>query len=101
MSQFHYEKCVKDYEVDYYNDLTQKEKEDLSKKLGISIQHIEHCFFKTHTGWSCRVSGMRFNITRTDWYPIIKKHLDKEFLKFARKEKLKQINGVYCNNNIL
>jgi len=94
MAQFYYEEYVQNYEVDYHNELTIDEKDKLSKKLGISVEYISHCFFKTYDGWSYRISGMTYNIKGEDWYPIIKEHLDKEFLKFMRKEKLKQIDGI-------
>lgn len=94
MIQFKYERYVRNYEIDYYNGLTQKEKEKLSKNLGITIEDISHNFYKTYNGWSYRISGMTFDIKDLYWYPIMKKHLDKEFNIFMRKEKLKKLNSI-------
>jgi len=91
MVQFYYEKYVNNYEIDYY-DLTNEEKIELSHKLGLSVEHVAHCFYKSGDEWNEKRSGMTLNIKYSDWYPIIKKHLNKEFNKFIRKEKLKQLN---------
>jgi len=96
MAQFKYDDYVRNYEIDYFNDLTANETILLSKKLRISEQHIKKCFFKSGGEWCCIVGGMTFNIKDCDWYPIMKKHLDKEFERFIRKEKLKQIDDRYC-----
>ncbi len=101
MVQFYYNKYVNNYEIDYSNDLTKEEKIELSNKLRIPVEYIAKCFYKSGNDWSFRLSGMTFNIKNSNWYPKIKKHLDKEFEKFMRKEKIKQINGMYRNNNIL
>ena len=92
-AKFHWDDYVKNYEIDYHNDLSLDEKINLSKKLDISIEHVDYCFYKNGNEWNSRISGMTFNIKNSTWYPIMKEHLDKEFLKFTREEKLKQIDG--------
>lgn len=92
MAQFKYDTYIRNYEIDYFNDLSIGEKLDLSKKLGISEQHMKRCFFRSGNEWGCIVGGMTFNIKDCDWYPIMKRHLDKEFNIFIRKQKLKKIN---------
>jgi len=92
-AKFYWEDFVNNWEIDYYNDLTEEEQEYLSNKLKLNVKHIKHCFYKENNDWCSRIGGMTFNIKDSHWYLIIKKHLDKELTNFIRKEKLKQIDG--------
>lgn len=87
MANFYYERYVHNYEIDFYNDGTKKEKDFLNKN-NIDIG----CYYRDGIKWSKRMSGMTFNIKHSSYYTILKKYLDSRFNIFIRKEKLKNLN---------
>lgn len=93
MAKFEWEDYVHGYEIDFYNGLTESENKKLKKKLGMSYSTFLGTYFKEGNEWYQRSSGMIFNLKQTEYYPKLKEYLDKEFEKFIRKEKLKEING--------
>ena len=87
MADFYFEKYIHNYEIDFYNYHTKKEKQffdDNNIELG--------CYYKDDNEWSSRISGMCFNITKSRYYPKLKKYLNHRFIIFTRKLKLEKLN---------
>jgi hypothetical protein len=92
MAEFYWEDYVHNYEIDYYNDLTDDEKSIIMKKIGLPEYEHLGCYYKDYSGWNRRISGNTYYIKDMPWYAKLKDHLDKEFLAFMRKQKINKIN---------
>lgn len=89
MANFHWEKYVNNWEINF-NGLTEEENESLRKKLGMGREFLG-TYYKDGDEWCMRSSGMCFNLTETSYYPKLKEYLDNEFKKFIRKKKLEEL----------
>jgi len=88
MAEFYYEKYVRNYEIDFYNDGTEEEKEFLKSK-GIELS----TYYKSGRQWNMRISGMTYQILSLDYYPALKEYLDRRFEQYIRKLKLEKIEN--------
>lgn len=89
MVEFRWCNYVRNWEIDYYNGLSQEESDKLKQLLNLDSLG---CYYKSGDEWKERISGMCFKLTSTPRYPKLKEYLDLEFKKFIRKKKIQKIN---------